>query len=135
MADGSGDIEMTKSEYKSDLGPGRLCDGTSTIFSTKHSWAMFVLRTPRATILSSVPVDFMLDLTSFIARHFVAEGEMVTVSQSENQVLVEVLGNTLAQTTLPLPEAPYVRLCQAVQRCLYLQTEHFTGTRLTQEGQ
>ncbi|CAN9377342.1 unnamed protein product [Alternaria alternata] len=107
MADGSGNIEMTQTEYSSEIGPDGLSDGTCATFSPKHSWALHTLWTRQATILSSVPTTFMLNLTRFITGHFIAEREIVAVSQSENQVLVGVLGQSLVQTTLPLAKAPY----------------------------
>jgi hypothetical protein len=107
MADGRGDIEMTETEYTSNLGLDGLSDGTCATFSPQHSWAMHHLWTRSKTILSRVPADFMVNLTRFITGHFIAEREIVAVSQSENQVLVGVLGNSLAQKTLSLPKSPY----------------------------
>ncbi|EUC41075.1 hypothetical protein COCMIDRAFT_9151 [Bipolaris oryzae ATCC 44560] len=106
-ADGSGDINMTETVYTSDLSPDGLSDGTCATFSTKNPWRMRVMGVRRATILSNIPAGFMLNLTRFIDGYFVAEREMVAVSQSENQLLVGVLGSSLVQSTLSLPKAPY----------------------------
>ncbi|CAN9354864.1 unnamed protein product [Alternaria alternata] len=107
MADGSGNIEMTQTEYSSEPGPNGFSDGTCATFSPKHSWAVRASMTRHATILSSVPANFMLNLTRFVTGNFIAGGEIVAVSQSENQVLVGVLGDSLVQRTLSLPKAPY----------------------------
>ncbi|RYO48073.1 hypothetical protein AA0113_g10114 [Alternaria arborescens] len=107
MADRSWNIEMTRTEYSSELGPNGFSDGTCATFSPKHSWEVSTSWTRQATILSSVPANFMVNLTRFITGHFIAGGEIVAVSQSENQVIVGVLGKSLVQTTLSLPKAPY----------------------------
>lgn len=107
MADRSWNIEMTQTEYSSELGPNGFSDGTCATFSPKHSWEVSTSWTRQATILSSVPANFMVNLTRFITGHFIAGGEIVAVSQSVNQVIVGVLGKSLVQTTLSLPKAPY----------------------------
>ena len=106
-ADGSGEIRMMETTYTSNLGPDGLADGTCATFSAQDSWAMRPLATRRATVLSSVSESFMLNLTRFVAGHFIAGREVVAISQSTDQALVGILGDSLVQTTLPLPKAPY----------------------------
>jgi hypothetical protein len=104
---GSGEIKMMETEYSTDIGYNGPSDGTCATFSPQHSWAMRALMTRRATILSDVPAGFMLNLTRFISGHFIATREIVAVSQSRNQALIGVLGDSKMQIKLPLPKALY----------------------------
>ncbi|KAJ4304569.1 hypothetical protein N0V90_000095 [Kalmusia sp. IMI 367209] len=105
---GSGDIEMQETDYQGNESYHGPSDGTCGTFSTQDSWAMRPSGLTRhATILSDVPAGFALNLTRFIAGYFISTREIVAVSQSENQALIGVLGDSKVQTTLSLPKAPY----------------------------
>lgn len=104
---GYGDIQMKETLYEGNLGFDGPSEGTCANFSSKHSWAMHELMSRKATILSGVPGGFMLNLTRFIAGYFVSTREIVAVSQSENQALIGVLGESKVQATVSLPKAPY----------------------------